>query len=313
MDLDAVRKRSEGFTNYFEGRRARAASRLELCQEAGWYFALLGLSTAVPEFEISPGLKLKAVVEPPGEVELAGALRDSHLFGAIGRYSHAIRYELLVVSPGELYEHPQAVFNLAYWAISALRVRSMAEILVPVAADHSWSCIAGISDRTCVARFIEDMPCAQRLEEVVEVNLEHLDWVRHYLDDFDRMGSSPKFRLAVHSYCNHHQTTDLRMMVATLWSGIEALFGIQQELRFRLAAMIAAVLEPRGETRRETYRKVKCMYDLRSKAVHGSEMSDSALRSHILETRRLLSRLICAFTEAKRVYTEQEIEDLIFV
>jgi hypothetical protein len=312
MPVDDVLKRAEGITDYFLGRRARAAARLEAVQDRGWHFSLLGLKTNVERFEFAPGVYLQSVVEPPGEVALAGALRDPRLFGAVGRYSSAIQHELVVVCPEGEDECSQQAFNLAYWLISALRVRSLAEILVPVVADHSWSCIAGITDQSCRAQFIEDVPRARRLDEVVEVTLLHLEWVREYLGDFDRLGAEPRFRLAVHAFCNHNHTDDTRIMAATLWSGIEALFGIQHELRFRLAAFVAAVLEPRGEARRDLYKRLKRMYDIRSKAVHGSQMEAADLDAHVLETRRLVSRLLCAFTEAQRVYTEQEIEDLLF-
>ena len=36
-------------------------------------------------------------------------------------------------------------------------------------------------------------------------------------------------------------------MTALLWAGIESLFQINAELRFRLATLIALTLEPRGE------------------------------------------------------------------
>ena len=35
-------------------------------------------------------------------------------------------------------------------------------------------------------------------------------------------------------------------MAASLWSGIEALVGVQSELRFRISLSLAATLEVRG-------------------------------------------------------------------
>src|SRR5215211_5996085 len=99
----------------------------------------------------------------------------------------------------------------------------------------------------------------------------------------------PKFRLAVEALTTHQHLVSLRMMAASLWSGIEALLGIQAELRFRITLSIASILEPRGEQRSARYRRVKKLYDIRSKAVHGITLSENELISHVAETRKLLS------------------------
>jgi hypothetical protein len=122
----------------------------------------------------------------------------------------------------------------------------------------------------------------------------------------------PEFRLAVESLTTHHFASSERMMAATLWAGIEALFEIQSELRFRLAIQIASILEPRGSTRRDLYRRVKKLYDVRSKAVHGSALSKDKMDEHIVEVRALLSRLLCKFTELGKVPNEEELEDFMF-
>ena len=101
-------------------------------------------------------------------------------------------------------------------------------------------------------------------------------------------------------------------MAASLWSGIEALFGIQSELRFRLAALIACQLEPRGHARRDCYKAILKMYDVRSKAVHGSALQADALEAHIRDTRVLLSQLICRFTETGKAPTPDELESSLF-
>jgi hypothetical protein len=76
-------------------RRARAEQRLAAMNGRHWCFALLGMHSDVDSFDFGSAA-LRLVTEPPGEVELAGAIRNKTLFGAIGRYSHSIRYELAV-------------------------------------------------------------------------------------------------------------------------------------------------------------------------------------------------------------------------
>lgn len=103
------------------------------------------------------------------------------------------------------------------------------------------------------------------------------------------------------------------MFAASLWSGIEALFGVQQELSFRIALYVAAFVEPRGQGRFELYRHVKKLYGARSKAVHGAKMTDAELREHICDARKVLSRILCAVIDQGRLLTTDEIERLLLV
>ena len=101
------------------------------------------------------------------------------------------------------------------------------------------------------------------------------------------------------------------MAAAALWAGFEALFGISSELRFRLSLLAAAYLEERGPERLALYRRIKKLYDYRSKAVHGGATSDDLLTGHVIEVRRLLSRLMCRMTEAGIMPTTEEYEELL--
>ena len=295
---------------HFEARKMRAAKRLAAIEGRHWYFAILGLACDANELTLAPLAKLQRVTEPPGEIELAAALENKLIFSAIGRYAHQIQYELAVNR--EHFGDDQQAFNIAWWVISALRIRTLSEILIPAVADHSWSTIAAVTNGSCHAQLLEDVPQARRLSDPVRVEQIDLEWVGSNLDSFANLLEQPKFRLAVESLSTHHFSTSERMMAATLWAGIEALFEIQSELRFRLAVVIASVLEPRGEARRTLYQLVKKLYDTRSKAVHGSPLTKVKIEEHILEVRKILSRLLCRFVETGSVPTEEQLEELIF-
>lgn len=296
---------------HFKERKARATERLSTNPPNGsWHFAILGLSTNVERFEIEGIAILQRVIEPPGEIELAGALENKNDFGAIARYSHNIQFELAVQGLKPYDE--QHIFTRAWWIISALRVRTSSEFLVPVAANMSWSVIAAINDGSCRSRFIEDIPLAKRFHSIAMVTKEDLEWVEANLVKFVELLEVPKFRLAVESLTTHNFQHSERMTAATLWSGIEALFEIQSELRFRLAVVIATILEERGTSQKDLYRKIKKLYDTRSKAVHGSPLSKSKMDDHIIETRTLLSKLLCKFVELGGIPSEDDIENFMF-
>ncbi|HET6203336.1 MAG TPA: hypothetical protein VFI25_11100 [Planctomycetota bacterium] len=89
-------ERLQNLVDHFEERERRAADRLASDPGGRWHFGLIGLDLAVPGHRIGEVAVLRPVVEPPGEVELAGALQDKGLMSAVGRYSHFIRHELAV-------------------------------------------------------------------------------------------------------------------------------------------------------------------------------------------------------------------------
>ncbi|WP_354581659.1 hypothetical protein [Hymenobacter sp. UYP22] len=87
----------------------------------------------------------------------------------------------------------------------------------------------------------------------------------------------------------------------------KSLFG-----RFRLAVSIASILEERGIERKNLYKIVKKMYDVRSNAVHGSPLGKVKIEDHIADTKMLLSKLLCRFVERGELMNEEQIDDLIF-
>lgn len=292
--------------NNFADRRRRASDRLKENPHPEWSFALVGITTNVSQFSVDGLAHFRPVIEPPGEIELARALRDAHLFGAIGRYSHLISHELTISMRWT--EGGQEAFNHGWWLISALRVKTRAEFLVPVTANYSWSVIAALGDHQCEARLLEDVPQAPRLDEAVTICQIDLDWAFSKVTTFAKMLEEPRFRLAVEALTTHPHLLNRRMMAAALWSGIESLIGVNTELRYRISLCVASLLENRGPQRFERYTFIKKLYDFRSKAVHGSIISDSELRQHIIETRKLLSDLIVHMVERGAVLSEAEIE-----
>jgi hypothetical protein len=300
--FDSLRK----LIAHFEDRKTRASARLAQSTGIQWSFAVLGIRSGVERFSFDQIGEFRRVVEPPGEVELASALKSQHLFSAIGRYSHGITHELAINR--DFGSSDQAAFNIAWWIISALRVKTLAEFLVPAVADHSWSVIAAIDKQTCHAQLLEDVPQARRVEDPVVVQESDLKWVLDRILAFGEMLEVPKFRLAVEALTTHQHLVSLRMMTASLWSGIEALIGIQAELRFRLALSVACLLEAPGPERTERYRRVKKLYDVRSRAVHGVAMRDAELVSHVAETRKLLSGMLSSMIECGSVPSEEDIE-----
>ena len=239
---------------HFEARKERAKNRLAQSNGSYWYFGIIGLTPPATEYVFPEVARFRAVVEPPGELELASALSNNQLSSAVGRYSGDIGCELAVIRRGD--GDDDFTFKLGWHMIAAIRVRSQAEFLVPAAADYSWSTIAGIPNGKCTARLVEDVPMAMRLGEPAAVNISDLDWVATNLVKFVEMSRFPAFSTACEAITSYNHQTNRRLMVASLWAGIESLFAISQELRYQVAAFTASVLEPRGAARLGLYNKV---------------------------------------------------------
>ncbi|MGC2888802.1 MAG: hypothetical protein WB627_07025 [Candidatus Acidiferrum sp.] len=161
----------KSLVEHFNERKARAAERLAQSVGREWNFAILGIHAEVEHFSFAPIGEFRRVSEPPGEIELAAALKDPELFGAIGRYSRGISHELAVNR--DFGKDDQAAFNLAWWILSALRVKSLAEFLIPAVADHSWAVIAALTERGCKAQLLEDVPQARRVDAPVLALISH--------------------------------------------------------------------------------------------------------------------------------------------
>lgn len=304
-------KKARGLLEHFEGRREFAEQHLSgLSGEEGLCFALSGLAIEGGSFEFEGVAKLRPVIRPPGEIELANALKDKSLLSAVARHMPAVSYELAVLK--SVSNDPQDLMNLGWWITSAMRCRSLTDVLVPVVSSVSWDGIAAIEANTCDVWLLEDVPAARRFGDLIVASQADLKWVHDHLTSWIDLLERPAFRLAVDSLTTHHQQANLRMTAAALWAGFEALFSINSELRFRLSALVASYLEPRGTSRVTLYKRIKTLYDYRSKAVHGAATSESLLQSHIVETRGILSRLLCRMVEAKLLPSTEQFEDYLF-
>lgn len=300
--------RLEDIASHFIQRKARASERLKIASSNEICFALLGLHTNVAEFNLKPLISFRRVIEPPGEMELARAIRESALFGAIGRYSNLVTHELGIQTHGR---NPQATLNIGWWFISALRIKTLADFLVPAYADYSWSVIAALDKGECTAALLEDVPQARRIDDGVVVSQQDFEWAAKSLVPIAELLKVPAFHVAVDALTTHPHLLSPRMMVASIWSGIEAILGVGTELRYRLSLSIAVLLEPRGPDRTRAYKTVMKMYDTRSKAVHGAKLSDSQLIDHLKAARRLLSVMVCGIVDRRHVPTQDDLERML--
>ncbi|MCC7066285.1 MAG: hypothetical protein IT456_26055 [Planctomycetes bacterium] len=305
MNIDELR----ALVDRMEARKKRAATRLEQEELARAWFAMLGVTLDMPTLTIGEMAVLRRVEEPPGEVELACALVDRRLFSAVGRYSSGIGVEMGVMRLRP--DDPQSAMTLGWWLVSAIRIRTLGDFLVPAVSDHPWGTIAALPELSCNIQLLEDVPRSRRLTSAPALTAAHLAWVEQYLVSFAKLLQEARFRLAVDCLTTHQHEASMRMTAASLWTGIEALFAVMSELRFRLASLAAAYLEPRGDSRVQRYRQLKRLYDVRSKVVHGAALEPDAVATHVVVVRQLLGSLLTRMIELGRVPADDEWDDIL--
>lgn len=100
--------------------------------------------------------------------------------------------------------------------------------------------------------------------------------------------------------------------MASIWSGIEAILGFDQELTFRLSLASARLLEKAPQEREKRFRVIKKLYGLRSKCVHGSPTDREAVEAGVNDSLSLLRDLLLFFIGHGHLLSDSE-RDLLFL
>jgi hypothetical protein len=217
------------------------------------------------------------------------------------------------ISLRRLVAFPRPDIQTAGLVLGALRVRTGADVFCPAVCERSWATLAGVTGNALRANRVEQVMRTHRFDSASLVTAEDLDWVGRTLGPMVGLMENEHFTTAVEALCSYLHAGNYRMMAAQLWAGVEALFDVQHELSFRVAAITALLLEPRGPSCRDLYKSVKDLYDERSKAVHGKKVSEDVLRSHVNKVRMILARLLARIIERGRLPSPADQVDMLFL
>jgi hypothetical protein len=290
------------------------------------YFVLLaGLQLDSAELSLGPGLVLRRLEEPISVFDLAAA-------GATGFREWAVLEPLAFACVCEIESDRSAVQLPGYdslnrvWLASALLILRGFGTHVPVACSaYSWRLIAGhskgsgSSSDTKLPQFngglldyhLRVLTTPSLLRN--KLRAEDAQWVSTHFETFNRIASeSSSFRLALEAAVDWRFAKEPRTAVARLWSGIESLFGISSELVYRISILSASLLEERGQRRKERFEEVKRLYGLRSKAVHGDDISEGKLNEALDGSFRLLSDVLLISIEKGRALSGKDFDEALF-
>jgi hypothetical protein len=151
-------------------------------------------------------------------------------------------------------------------------------------------------------------PFVPRLDEIRPLVPARLEWARAHQKQFGELVRNQQFRSAMLCYANAHYLPDLQVRIMLLWAGIEGLLSVDAELNRRLALYAALMIEGSSEDKTNYFTRVKKAYGLRSRAVHGAQLSSAKMQEGYSEASAILIELLRRCVELARVPTTEEFD-----
>lgn len=142
---------------------------------------------------------------------------------------------------------------------------------------------------------------------------EDAAWIFKHFEVFNKLASqSHSFRFALEAAMDWRFATEPRSAISRLWSGIEAVFGITSELVYRISLLSACLLAERGDERLKKFQNVKTLYGLRSKVVHGEQLSGEKMTSALNDSYHLLADLLILTISTGHVLDQSDFDTAVF-
>lgn len=213
------------------------------------------------------------------------------------------------------------------WLLSALLLlRGFSRHICPAVSSYSWNHVAGRQAKSREKQN-EELPLQRFQGGILDFHLSVLapretsssvlslsdgKWIAEQYNSFELLAATnEKFRFALEASIDWRYTKDMRIAISRIWSGIEALFGISTELVFRISLYAAVLIEERGDKRIHMFKKVKSLYNIRSKAVHGEPIENEKLLEGMNGSFQILRELLFSCIKRGKVPNEQEIYPLL--
>lgn len=138
-------------------------------------------------------------------------------------------------------------------------------------------------------------------------------WIQEHFPAFNSLAAeSESFRFALEAFVDCRFAKEARTAIARLWSGIEAMLGIDSELVYRISLVAASLLEARGDARKRRFEEIKKLYGLRSKAVHGDKLPEDKVSFALGGARDLLGELILWAISTGHELGPKDFDDAVF-
>jgi len=164
--------------------------------------------------------------------------------------------------------------GLATIMLSLISVKSGANLHCPAFSNRSFADTQNYRNDSIILKDFE-MAAPQRITSNLTINKSDALWACKNIEHLNSLKKLPRFKSAWESYHAAQRQIYPSTSVLVSWSGIEAIFNVESELKFRLSVLIANYLETEIENRMALFKRAKNSYDARSRIVHGSSKGES--------------------------------------
>jgi hypothetical protein len=300
-----------------------------------WHVLVCGLPLAEDSFDLGSSLTLRRLFTPLSIFDLAAA-------GAVGFREWGVLEPLAPTATAEIVSPVDAAPVPGYdalnkcWLVSALLVlRGFARHICPACSAYSWNFVAGHQQSS--ARAFRQQLAEEGVDKAVfqprqslppfrgglldyhlrlliprETRSAPFDsteatWQANNFECFNQLASlNERFRFALEAAIDWRFEKDPRAAVARVWAGIESLLGIKSELVYRVSLSAATVVAARGPERLGAFSRIKALYDVRSKAVHGEPIPEDKLLTGLHDSFEVLRTLLLDAVERGKLRSEED-------
>jgi hypothetical protein len=179
------------------------------------------------------------------------------------------------------------VFKLDYAHVFSflLMIRTGGWISAPVLLTHSTLADPEVdAPHIFCSTFIDVAPV---LVGKFRLTVEDAQWIKLHMETALRFVDEPRFQNAMQALTSFHCIPYASTCLLTAWSGLEALFAVDQEISFRLSLYITNFLRS-GDDRQLEFEKLRRSYNDRSRVAHGAATKAKAVLEHAVYTRDIL-------------------------
>lgn len=152
------------------------------------------------------------------------------------------------------------------------------------------------------------IPYLQNSPKVVSVP-ELEEWSQ-LLPNFTKLLAKERFIFAASIAANVYVHPRIAIQVASIFAAIEALLDIEQELRFRISLSVAKLAARSSGERITLLTKMKKLYDVRSKCVHGGNVNVADARNCRDASLEILRMLLLMIVSKGKLFTKGDLEEL---
>lgn len=251
-----------GFVPVFELRLVGAEEVNALTWDSNFTVIFRRISVVDP-------IKLLPLVSPDGD-------NRHQYFRILRKFDHEFEIQFPDSDHLEDEYKKSAMEIVATQILLLVSLRSGAVGYCPVLANHSFCDISKISN------FDLKLHSLQALEPRLtsknnDVTIEDFNWACQHFDSLHKLRTQKRFKTAWMAYSSAILQTHTELSIIVSWSGIEALLGVNSELTFRTALLLAKFLSPERSKQMITFRAAKRSYSIRSKIAHGADLGDEGI------------------------------------